>query len=271
MSAYLFYSPQFRPLSISGDILPGAKLQFYESGTTTPADVYSDADLTTPLANPVVADSSGEFPPIYLDPAVTYRAILSDEDDVQLWDIDPLAPARDYPPGTILMFYGSEQELEAAYPPSLWQRLDGNNGAPDMRDRFPVCVSSTLSPGDTGGSASGTTSAAGGHDHGGATSETVLTADNMPVHHHRLFVTNNNISSQGDGWMKAGTRGIPGEDVGPFAYREDSETGDQLVEDTGEADPDGHDHDITEESDHTHTVSTVPPYLALWFIMRRST
>lgn len=43
-------------------LVSGAKLYIYENGTTTLASIYSDADLTVPAANPIVANASGQFP-----------------------------------------------------------------------------------------------------------------------------------------------------------------------------------------------------------------
>ena len=45
--------------------LNGGKARIYNTGTTTLTDVFSDAGLTTPLTNPVVANSSGFTPVIY--------------------------------------------------------------------------------------------------------------------------------------------------------------------------------------------------------------
>jgi len=66
----------------------GAKLYFYEVGTTTAKTVYSDAGLTTPLSSPVVADGSGRFPLIYLQG--NFKNILTDKNDVQIWEEDDL-------------------------------------------------------------------------------------------------------------------------------------------------------------------------------------
>src|SRR5690606_36594099 len=103
-AAYLFSEPTARPLTPSGAIMPSAKLTFYESGTTTLATIYADAELTTPLANPLDADASGRFVPIYLHPLTTYRVLLNDADDVLVYDVDPYALPRDYPPGTVMFF-----------------------------------------------------------------------------------------------------------------------------------------------------------------------
>ncbi len=69
----------------------GAKWFFYDTGTTTPVTTYTDAALTTAHANPVVADSGGEFAPIYFDAGSQYRGILKNSDEsVTLKDIDPI-------------------------------------------------------------------------------------------------------------------------------------------------------------------------------------
>jgi len=68
----------------------GALANFYLTGTTTRTDTFTDSGLTTPHANPVVADANGVFPAIYLDPSVTYRVIVTDALGAQLDDVDPL-------------------------------------------------------------------------------------------------------------------------------------------------------------------------------------
>ena len=65
---------------LNGHPLPGAKMYFYEPGTSTPKDTYSDEALTTPNANPVIADSQGQFGDIFL--SGNYRVNLTDADDV---------------------------------------------------------------------------------------------------------------------------------------------------------------------------------------------
>lgn len=84
----LFSDPVTTPVDAQGDPYSGAKRYFYLAGTLTPATVYSDSALTTALSNPVVANASGQFVPIYLDPAVEYRTILRDASDVLLRDND---------------------------------------------------------------------------------------------------------------------------------------------------------------------------------------
>jgi hypothetical protein len=277
MNAYLFFDPRPRPLSIGGAPMPGAKLKFFVTGTTTPATVYADADLQTALGTEVTADESGQFVPIYLSPLVTYRVQIYDADDVLQpnGDIDPISIARDYAPGTVMLFHGTAEQRDVAYPPALWQVLDGTNGTPNGTNRVLLIAGGDIASGDTGGNEDGETDAAGAHDHGGTVSETVLSSDNMPVHNHRVYVrTNSSQEGNTRGFGFSNTAGLEGQitDYGSFGYKDDAPAsgGNKLIEATGSVDPDGHDHGITEEAAHTHTFDALPPYVALWAVMRRA-
>jgi len=97
MSA-LFTFPAQRALDDSGDVMSGAKLYFYETGTTTLKTVYQDADLNTEHTNPVTADAYGEFSPIWLDSSAgNYTVVLKDSAGVQQWSADDVSD-----PGTTL-------------------------------------------------------------------------------------------------------------------------------------------------------------------------
>lgn len=87
------------PTAFSGNGLPeaGAQARFRLSGTTTAATVYSDAALTTPLTNPVVANGAGRLPTIYLDDTVTYRVDILDAQGVVLDSQDPYIPGASLP------------------------------------------------------------------------------------------------------------------------------------------------------------------------------
>lgn len=80
------FIPAFGPLGL---IAPGAKLFFYLTGTSTLTTVYADADLTTPLSNPVEANVSGRFPDIFLDDNVTYRIRLETALGALIDEVDP--------------------------------------------------------------------------------------------------------------------------------------------------------------------------------------
>lgn len=274
VNVYLFANPWFRPLSIDGDIMAGAYLKFFLTETTTPTPVYADASLGTSLGTEVTADADGAFPPMYMDPNITYRVELYDADDVLQRFVDPYTPPRDYAPGTILMFFGTAEARDEAYPPASWAVCDGTNGTPDMRDRFPIGVSADKEIGDTGGALVDATGEAGAHDHGGASAETVLDETNMPVHGHRLYCrTSSTQRGNTRGFGFASTAGLEGQviDDAPYGYVEDSPSeGDPLVEPTGTADPAGHAHDIAAAADHTHSIAaSLPPWCALWFLMRK--
>lgn len=67
-----------------------AKANFYVTGTTTRLATYTSAGLSVSNDNPVVADSDGRFPPIYLA-ASRYKVVLTDANDVQIGDdLDPV-------------------------------------------------------------------------------------------------------------------------------------------------------------------------------------
>lgn len=85
----LLTQPVLVAVNGDGEPISGALLRFYLTGTTTPASIYADAALSTPLANPTVANGNGQFPAIYLDPTVTYRVQLQTASAAVLADIDP--------------------------------------------------------------------------------------------------------------------------------------------------------------------------------------
>ncbi len=69
--------------------LPGAKLTFTQTGTTTPQNTYTDEALSVASSNPVVADSNGVFEAIYLDPSLpSYRVKLTTSADVLIYQQD---------------------------------------------------------------------------------------------------------------------------------------------------------------------------------------
>ena len=73
----------------NGSPLSDATLSFYVTGTTTPLNTYKDAALTTPHTNPVVANSAGRFPAIFMLSQV-YKAVLKDSGGSTIWTEDPV-------------------------------------------------------------------------------------------------------------------------------------------------------------------------------------
>lgn len=81
-------NPVAQYLDASGDPVPGGKLFFFESGTSTDKDTWVDINLTIKNANPVILDGAGRIPNIFL--SGTYKVILKDANDVQIWERDPV-------------------------------------------------------------------------------------------------------------------------------------------------------------------------------------
>lgn len=82
--------PQF--FDSSGDPLVSGLMYFYETGTTTLKTTYSDVNLTTANANPVVLDADGRLPNVWYDGSA--RQVLRDADSVLIWDVDPVGGAN---------------------------------------------------------------------------------------------------------------------------------------------------------------------------------
>ena len=66
----------------------GAKLFFFDTGTANARNTFSDKAETTPNSNPVIANQSGVFADIFM--AGTYKVRLTDKNDVQIWEADPV-------------------------------------------------------------------------------------------------------------------------------------------------------------------------------------
>ncbi|TXH12697.1 MAG: hypothetical protein E6R03_12465 [Hyphomicrobiaceae bacterium] len=87
-----FTLPRQQVADANGAPYPGAKLYFYEADGTTPKDTYQDNDRTIAHANPVVADASGRFAPIYMATGL-YAVTLKTSADVEIWTADDIDPA----------------------------------------------------------------------------------------------------------------------------------------------------------------------------------
>lgn len=87
----LFFIPRAVRVDSTGTPYSGAKAHFYLTGTTTDTDTYTNSALSVASSNPVIANAAGQFAPIYLDPAITYRCILKQSDNTQIDDVDPVS------------------------------------------------------------------------------------------------------------------------------------------------------------------------------------
>ena len=76
-------------LDSNGDPLVSGLMYFYEPGTTTPQDTYSDAALTTANTNPVVLSADGRQPDIFFDGSI--KCVIKDADGVTIETVDPVS------------------------------------------------------------------------------------------------------------------------------------------------------------------------------------
>jgi hypothetical protein len=82
----LLGAPKLQLFDSAGDPVAGGKLYAYAAGTSTPQNTYTDVDLTTANANPVILDSAGRAT-VFLSPAA-YKFTLKTSADVELWTQD---------------------------------------------------------------------------------------------------------------------------------------------------------------------------------------
>lgn len=90
MASFSWPASRQTVLDLNGNLVPGALLNFYVAGTSTPLVAYSDSALTTPLDNIIPADSNGRWPRVYL-PYTDYRERVRTANGVLLWDDDGIA------------------------------------------------------------------------------------------------------------------------------------------------------------------------------------
>jgi hypothetical protein len=241
-NAFQFFSNEGLPLA-------GGKLQTFQAGSTTPLATYTDSSGLVANTNPIILGTSGRPPEtIWLSDGFFYKFVLSDANDVviQTYDnlygiVDAQPPAATpIPTGGILLWSGSIGSIPAGF-----VLCNGNNGTPDLRDRFIVGAGSTYAVNATGGSAD---SILPTHTHG-ATSTSVVTD---PGHAHAVRT----FTGAGGGSEVRND----GEGAGPFDV-----AGSALTVTTG----------ITVATTTTNanagvsaTNGNLPPYYALCYIMK---
>ena len=183
-NAFQFFSNDGLPLA-------GGKLQTYQAGSTTPLATYTDSSGLVANTNPIILGTSGRPPStIWLEEGFFYKFVLSDADDVviQTYDnlygiVDAQPPsATPIPAGGILLWSGSIGSIPAGY-----VLCNGNNGTPDLRDRFIVGAGSTYAVNATGGSADAVVVS---HTHSATSTSTVTD----PGHFHTYDKASNKIS-----------------------------------------------------------------------------
>lgn len=84
--------PGYQVIDPNGRPVSGAQLYTYAAGTSTPKPTFSDAGLTSPNTNPVVADSAGRFGPIFADVG-DYRIVMQTSTGASIFAADPVEGA----------------------------------------------------------------------------------------------------------------------------------------------------------------------------------
>ena len=162
-------------------------------------------------------------------------------------------PQSVFTAGMIMMWYGAVGDI-----PDGWALCDGNNGRPDLRNRFIVGVGSDYVVGDVGGEDlyTGLDTTASGAVGATTTGSHVLTIEELPAHNHDVGYRGSNASTTGgdtdfvtdiDSPAKVGT--VNSESVGGGV---------------------GHTHSTDPIPAHGHEVTfdNRPPYFALYFIIK---
>lgn len=182
--------------------------------------------------------------------------------------------ATQLPRGIITMWSGATNAV-----PSGWALCDGNNGTPNLKDRFIVGAGQSYGVGNTGGNITQTpsvwTNAAGT---GIQVAGTAINESQMPWHTHSGSVgsdasikTQRNVREMYDGeWLAAGH--FYAMDVTPYATRKPLKEFSASLSINGTGGNQPHYHGVTDNG-HAHTaaasaIDVRPPYYALAFIMK---
>jgi len=105
MAAFLWPLSRTTVLDLNGDVSPGALLNFFVAGTTTPTQliVYTDSALSVPHPANIPADAAGRWPAVYM-PYTDYRQRVRTAGGTLIFDDDGIAnpaPAASGGGGTV--------------------------------------------------------------------------------------------------------------------------------------------------------------------------
>jgi hypothetical protein len=94
--SFRIFQPGTQFFTNDGKVLAGGSLWFFDSGTSNPADTYSDPTLTTPNPNPVPLDGAGR-PNTDIWGDGSYRVVLKDAGGVTLVTMDNVSGPQGIP------------------------------------------------------------------------------------------------------------------------------------------------------------------------------
>lgn len=179
-----------------------------------------------------------------------------------------------FPRGVIVAWAGNINGI-----PGGWLLCNGANGTPNLSDRFILGNAGGRAQWEAGGSFSTApwTDTRGDHAHGGVVTTRALSLEEMPAHQHGGSTDAqgshaHNVPTQGDLGAAAGGYGVPVDKN--YQYRG------QITDNQGNHAHNfatdwrgsswGHNHGVYNDGSHAHNVSVsiVPPYFVLAYIMR---
>lgn len=169
----------------NGVPLAGGLIYTYQAGSSTPLVTYTDNGGNVANANPIILDASGRTPQqIWLLAGFSYKFVLQNSDGVLIQTLDNIYPILQnaptsspvVPSGVILLWSGSTGSIPAGF-----LLCDGNNGTPDLRDRFIIGAGNSYAVNSVGGTADAVVVS---HTH----SATSAVTD--PGHNHQHYATN---------------------------------------------------------------------------------
>lgn len=237
-----YYTPAPYEVDANGVPFVAGQLFFYLTGTDTPLDTFSDVDLTVPNANPVVSDSSGHFPSIWLSQTQAYKVRFftpnttttpstpADPQGVQVWTRDPVGPAAG---GNTAPVPGLLTEIKDIGCPVT---IDGN-GQCDQFPQWYLCYGQAVSRADYSAAFAlmGTTWGAGD----------ASTTFNLPDLRGRGLAGLDNMGGSAANRITAGVSGVPGTTLGGVGGSQNAQT-DTLTAVSNVTDP-----------THNHTTNAV--------------
>lgn len=223
-------------------------------------------NVTGNLVGDAVGNHSGSFTG---DVDISGSTLTTDPGQILETQIDPAAwIRRGVPQGAILMWSGTPETI-----PESWVLCDGQNGTPDLRDRFIVGAGNAYSNGAVGGSSThthtGSIANSGDHTHPLAVDGHALTVSELPSHNHGCGVTNGSSGIFNHGTITASPDGThhPNDDPSSASGVEG------LTTSVGDGTAHTHTGNTTNSGAHTHDFTLVagnnlPPYYALCYIMK---
>lgn len=134
---------------------------FYEPSTNTKKDVFSDANLSTPInqSSGIAADAAGFWPTIYCSPAL-YRIIVKDADGITRQDEDNFDPGLAAGFGVTSVVGIAQGGTESTTPAGARQKLDvPSNAAMQTAQDNITTLQTQITPGLNGSNVLGVVAA----------------------------------------------------------------------------------------------------------------